>query len=50
MIAELFSNWSRAVLNVNGGLMKRKRAFTVSALSAKGLSVRPLHDKKIGNT
>ena len=44
MIAELAFQLVTSVLNVNGGVMQRKRAFTASASSAKGLPVRPLRD------
>ncbi len=50
MISELVFQLVTGVLNVNGGMMQRKRALTASTLTTKGLPVGPLHDQKVANT
>ncbi len=50
VISELVFQLVTGVLNVNGGMMQRKRALTASTLTTKGLPVGPLHDQKVANT
>lgn len=44
VISELVFQLVTSVLNVNGGVMQRKRTLTASAPSTKGLPVGPLRD------
>ena len=44
VILELVFQLVTSVLNVNGGVMQRKRTLTTSASGTKGLRVGPLRD------